>query len=451
MQVGDEYRLQTREGSEWDREFRNRQTKLNSDDGAVQFQRDQLLYSETDKIVRGIKLVQGAAKEPRQFLISRDPTPPTSTAPASPSGFRTAGRHPKSKWWMRRERRRDQPDPLRLHSAPVGRGPAPADRRGGGCAADAGREGQPNGDEGREARQSMESRYAMAVGDRDRLVRDIVANAKVFQGGGSEMIRLTLEDRVRDAPGTPSFGCFRDSRRRIRPPGRRSIKRARDGADQPFQPVGHTDATEKHPVCMQVICSIGAGKVGAEIRKALASGALRLAAGCGRCSADRLAPVAAHHGHSERRGGSTGPTRPEQDCQGRVPCRTRDPLGSGSAAAAEAHHAASAMQERRRRRQSARVPRRAGNLARSAGGDAPLPAPPSTTDIEDIQRLVGNEQLVAIKDKAADLGVRIKDWTAARDLAAKRLPTWAMVERLARHAGDLPGGEAAPGPNRSHP
>ena len=79
------------------------------------------------------------------------------------------------------------------------------------------------------------------------------------------------------------------------------------------------------------------------------------------------------------------------------------------------------------------------NLARAAGGDAPLPLQPATTDIEDMQRLVGNEQLVAIKDKAADLESRIKTWTAARDLAAKRLPSWAVVEHLARHAGDLPG------------
>ena len=74
MQVGDEYRLQTREGSEWDREFRNRQTKLNNDAGAVQFLRDQLLYSETDKIVRGIKLIQGAAKEPRLRDLARGDT-----------------------------------------------------------------------------------------------------------------------------------------------------------------------------------------------------------------------------------------------------------------------------------------------------------------------------------------------------------------------------------------
>src|ERR1019366_785341 len=57
----------------------------------------------------------------------------------------------------------------------------------------------------------------------------------------------------------------------------------------------------------------------------------------------------------------------------------------------------------------------------------------------DMQRLVGNEQLVAIKGNAAELESRIKTWTAARDRAAKRKPSWEVVEHLARHAGDLPG------------
>jgi hypothetical protein len=76
MLVGDEYRLQTREGSDWDREFRNRQTKLNNDDAGIQFKRDQLLYGDIDKSVRAIRVMQGAAKEPRQFLIHREQTAP---------------------------------------------------------------------------------------------------------------------------------------------------------------------------------------------------------------------------------------------------------------------------------------------------------------------------------------------------------------------------------------
>ena len=77
MLVGDEYRLQTREGSEWDREFRNLQTKLNNDDAAIQFKRDQFLYSEMDKVIRGLRVVHGAAKVPRQCVIHREASPPT--------------------------------------------------------------------------------------------------------------------------------------------------------------------------------------------------------------------------------------------------------------------------------------------------------------------------------------------------------------------------------------
>ena len=56
-----------------------------------------------------------------------------------------------------------------------------------------------------------------------------------------------------------------------------------------------------------------------------------------------------------------------------------------------------------------------------------------------MQRLVGNEQLVAIKDKAADLETRIKDWSAVRELAEARTPGG-----LCRAAGQARGGIDAP-------
>jgi hypothetical protein len=77
-------------------------------------------------------------------------------------------------------------------------------------------------------------------------------------------------------------------------------------------------------------------------------------------------------------------------------------------------------------------------LARSAGGEPPLPACPSTTEIEDLQRKVGNEQLVAVKDRASDFETKINAWTALRELAATRKAVWDLVERLGRQAKDLP-------------
>lgn len=443
MQVGDEYRLQTREGSEWDREFRNRQTKLNSDDGAVQFQRDQLLYSETDKIVRGIKLIQGAAKEPRQFIISREATPPTSDGAGIPVWIQD-GWSASEKQVVDSARTAGATSPILNVFIPR---QSADDLRRLIVEAEAARQtldakGNPAGDEGREARQSMDSRYARAVSERDRLVREIVANAKVFQGGGSEVIRLTLEDRVRDSAGDSLIRLFPRFKEADSAAWEGVIKRARDGADQPFQPVGHTDATEKHPVCMQVTAAIGAGKVGGEIRKVL-----RAAPYGWPQDAIDAALIALHRSQHITATLNGTPIPLGQLDQNKI-----------AKAEFRVEHATLSVQDRllvrklitqlvqcKAGEEGAKAPEflaAAVTLAHSAGGDAPLPAPPSTTDVEDIQRLVGNEQLVAIKDKATDLSARIKEWMAARDLAVKRLPTWAMVERLSRHACDLP--EAKP-------
>jgi hypothetical protein len=43
----------------------------------------------------------------------------------------------------------------------------------------------------------MESRYRLAKQNREALVAEIVAGAKVFQGGGSELLQLSLEEKIR--------------------------------------------------------------------------------------------------------------------------------------------------------------------------------------------------------------------------------------------------------------
>jgi hypothetical protein len=438
MQVGDEYRLQTREGSEWDREFRNRQTKLNNDDGAVQFQRDQLIYSETDRIVRSVKLIQGAAKEPRQFLISRDSTPPVADGANIPVWIQDA--------WSASEKQmvdaaraagatsailyiyipRQSAEDLRRLIVEAEATQQTLDARG-----------TPTGDEGREARQSMGSRHAKAVGERDRLVREIVANAKVFQGGGNEVIRLTLEDRIRDSAGDSLVRLFPRFKEADSGAWESAIKRARDGSDQPFQPVGHSEATEKHPVCVEVINTIGAGKIGGEIRKALRAspyGWPQDAVDAALIGLHRLQHITATL--------NGAPVPIGQLDQNKI-----------AKADFRVEHATLSVQDRllvrkiitqlvqcKSGEEGAKAPEFLSallSLARVAGGDAPLPTTPNTTDIEDMQRLVGNEQLLAIRSKSEDLESRIKKWTASRDLAAKRKPSWEIVQHLARHADDL--------------
>ncbi|NJL72190.1 MAG: hypothetical protein HC888_11715 [Candidatus Competibacteraceae bacterium] len=170
MVVGDEYRLQTREGSEWDREFRIRQTKLNNDDGAIQFRRDQLLYAVIGKIIPN-QIVQGAAKVPRTFQVHRDQTLPAVDGMAVPLWIRD-GWSCAEKDMVEAARAAGIDSPILFVFIPR---QSAEDLRRLIVDADAARQtldakGNPSTAEGQEARQSMESRCTRAAGERDRLI-----------------------------------------------------------------------------------------------------------------------------------------------------------------------------------------------------------------------------------------------------------------------------------------
>jgi hypothetical protein len=443
MLVGDEYRLQTREGSEWDREFRNRQTKLNGDDTAIQFRRDQLLYADADGIIRAIRIVQGTAKEARQFSIHRDPTPPAVDGATIPIWIRDQWTHAeKDMVEAARSAGADSP----LLSVFIPRQSA-EDLRRLIVEAEAAQQtldtrGNPTTPEGQEARQSMESRRAAAVAARDRLVKEIVANAKLFQGGGSEVLSATFEDKLRSAAGDALVRLFPRFKEADSPAWETVLKRAKEGADHPFQPAGHTDATEKHAVCQQVMTIIGSGKSGTDVRKELS----KTPFGWPRDAVD-AALIALHRGQQITATLNNAPVSVGQLDQTRI-----------AKAQFRVELATLSIQDRlllRKLFSQLGVPCKSGEetiaapeflrrmieLAQAAGGEPPLPVPPSVTDLEDLQHLVGNEQLVGIKSRAADLEGKIKKWSALRDLATSRKPTWEVVQGLAKHAQDLEGAQ----------
>ncbi|MCG2778920.1 MAG: BREX system P-loop protein BrxC, partial [Desulfobacterales bacterium] len=76
IKIDEEYSLQTRESSEWDREFRNRQTRLNNDLTALAGKRSSLLNAACSTALNGIKLLQGKCKAARRLSIHFGTEPP---------------------------------------------------------------------------------------------------------------------------------------------------------------------------------------------------------------------------------------------------------------------------------------------------------------------------------------------------------------------------------------
>ena len=439
MRVGDEYRLQTKEGAEWDREFRNRQTKLANDDADVQIRRDTLLYAEADRIVRSLKITQGAAKVARQLAISREQNPPPPTGEAIPVWIRDG--------WSTSEREfleaarsagsdnpvifvfipRQSAEDLRKRIVEAAAAQQTLDARG-----------VPTGDEGKEARRSMESTRDEAVGMRDALVREIVANAKVFQGGGSELLQATLQERLEEAAKASIVRLFPRFQEADSAAWEVAIKRAREGADQPFQAVGWTGPTEQHPVCQQVLATIGSGKTGGEIRKTLEAAPF----GWPRDAVD-AALIALHRSQTITATLNGMPVPPGQLDQNKIQKAElrieRATLTVSDRLAIRKLYTLLGMSCKAGEELS-KAPEflnALASLAAAAGGPPPLPEPPATAEIEDLRKLAGNEQLAAIRNKAAALETRIAEWKKAKELAEQRKPVWAIAERLARHAAGL--------------
>jgi hypothetical protein len=443
MKVGDEYRLQTKEGAEWDAEFRRRQGKLANDDADIQIRRDQQVYAEADRVIRSVKMVQGAAKEARQVVVSRDQAPPAGNGESVPLWIRDG--------WSASEKElldaarasgidsptvfvflpRQAADELRKLIVDAEAAQQTIDAKG-----------TPTTREGEEAKHSMESRRNAAVRQRDELIKQIVANAKVFQGGGSELLQATLEERIREATNAALVRLFPRFKEADHAAWETVIKRAKEGADQPLQPVGHTVATEEHAVCKAVLSTIGSGKIGGNVRKVLRASPY----GWPQDAIDAVL-IAMHrtqHVSATLNGAVLAPGQLDQNKISKAEFRVEkitlsvteklairkvfQALGIGCKSGDELAKAPIFLEQ-------------LAALGRATGGDAPLPAPPSLTDIEDIRARVGNDQLAGIRDNAQTFEKRIADWTITKKLVDARSPTWAVVERLAKHAHGLTAAE----------
>ncbi|MDB4990211.1 MAG: hypothetical protein JWN04_5389, partial [Myxococcaceae bacterium] len=439
MKVGDEYRLQTKEGAEWDAEFRRRQGKLVNDDADLQIRRDQQMYAEIDRVIRSVKVVHGAAKEARQVIVSRDQTPPTGNGESVPlwirdgwsasekellEGARAAGADSPTIFVFLP---RQAADELRKLIVDAEAAQQTIDAKG-----------TPTTREGEEAKHSLESRRNGAVRQRDELIKQIVSNAKVFQGGGSELLQATIDERIREATNASLVRLFPRFKEADHVAWETVIKRAKEGSDQPLQPVGHTVATEEHAVCKAVLSTIGSGKVGLEVRKALRSSPYGWPQDA--IDAALMALHRTQHISATLNGTVLVPGQLDQNKISKAEFRVEKITLSLTEKLTIRKVFQALNVHCKGGEELAKAPvflEQLAALGRATGGDAPLPAPASVTDIEDIRARVGNDQLAGIRDNAQTFEKRIAEWTSTKKLVDARVPTWVLVERLAKHAHGL--------------
>ncbi len=441
IKVDDEYSLQTRESSEWEAEFRRRSSALNSDQTSVNSKRTGLLSTECNKSLTSIKLLHGLSKTGRTLKIHFGSDAPVIEGTEVPVWIRDGWGDSESTV-LADARKAGADDPtVFVHIAKA----SAEDLKKVLVEFEAAKQtlevkGVPTTVEGNEARSAMETRRATAESNRDRIIRELIGSAKVFKGGGTEVINIDLVEKIKSAASDsldrlfPSFKDADDSRWNT------VINRAKAKDGNALLAVDWKDVPEKHPVCAALLTSIGAGKKGKDLRDQFEStpngwprdaidGALIVLHTVGHVRAMYKGTVLTA-GQLDQAKVSVTDFRTETvaiDVKSKIKLRK---LFQDAGLKFKPDDELLVLGE-----QFLGVME---GLAGKAGGDAPLPACPKTPHLDTIRALSGNEMLAGMLNEYDGLKKDLGDWRDLAECAEKRKPEWVTLCNLLDHAKGLP-------------
>jgi hypothetical protein len=443
IKLDEEYSLQTRESSEWDREFRNRQARLNGDLTSLSSKRTALLGAECNEALKGIKITQGKCKAPRKLLIHFGADAPASGGSDIPVWVRD-GWGEKENTVVNDARAAGSDSPVIFVYVPKAAADdlqkAVVDYEATKSTLDI--KGTPTTPEGCEARDAMSTRMAGAENARNQIILEVINQAKVYQGGGHECLGLTMAAKVEDAAKAsldrlfPNFRSADDNR------WAQVINRAKNGDEAALSAVNWTDAPEKHPVCAAVLAEVGSGKRGKEVRDAFEAGSY----GWPRDAVD-AALITLHTTGHLRATYKGAPLLSGQIDQSKITmtdfrAETTTLNVREKMMLRKLFHEAGV--DCKPNEESAKAPEFLAHLtelAERAGGEPPLPPQPAKAQLETLRGLGGAEQLAEILKQQDALAKQAKDWSKLAELAGKRKPAWETLCVLLKHADSLPEAE----------
>lgn len=440
MKIDDEYRLQTEEGAEWEKDFRSRLAAIRDDATRMNQLRSERLMAAVDSALGGLKLIHGTSKTPRKIDVLWGQDEPPMGEGDVPVWIRDEWSVTESAVKKVAAEAGDE-SPVVFVYLPKHEVDQIKDTLASFAAAeDTLRRPTPQTDEGKAAERAMKTRK---VSDDERLAtlfQKVAARARVFQGGGTEVTTSNLRAAVDTAAGRSLIRLFPKFQAGDNPNWGKVVLKARDGAPDALDAVGHHGEPTTNTVCKEVLAAVTpAGTKGADLQKRFAappygwpkdavSGAVLtlLAAGNIRASLDGK--------------DLGGPKELLQTQIGKVTLYKEDEPPSVSqrlAVKGLLTAAGIAYEAGQEGAQISALLQRLKDLAGRAGGPPPLPEAPDPDHLDALLALGGNQRLRAVADDHDRLSADLDAWRAAEHQRAKRESEWVELQRLARHADEL--------------
>lgn len=442
--IGAEYGLQTRESAEWEADYRSRLGRINGDVKKIADDRT----AELRTACAGLKTVSfavGESKTPRKVDLHFAAEAPLADTGAIPVWIR-------DEWSVLDKTVREEAQAAGTQSAIVfvslpRRAATEFSAALGEYAAlteTLQHKGMPATQEGQEAQSGMETRRKQQRLTLDGLAADIIRAARVYQGGGNEIVGKDLADAVGEASRVSAARLYPDFAIGDALNWGRVKTQAQDGNTEALKVLGFQDSPDKHPACQRVLAFVGtAGKTGLAVRRHFtgtpygwpqdaADSALLVLTAASLLDATKGGnPVTVKQieqaalGQTEFKAVSVTVTMPQRLEVGKL-------LIAAGLSGKPAEQAVSLPE----------LVARLRRLAEDAGGEAPLPVRPATTLLDELKSLSGNDLVFRVYEHRQALEADWKQWTAQKQTAQQRKGRWETLLSLQKQAASLPVGAA---------
>ncbi|MGI2102911.1 BREX system P-loop protein BrxC [Shewanella oncorhynchi] len=305
--------------------------------------------------------------------------------------------------------------------------------------------GLPATDAGKDAKAAMEHRKYEAERTKKLILKEIFDGIMVQLAGGSEVMGETLTEQFENG-GKKACERLYNEFKLVDVKGWGTVyDRASKSADaNALAAIGFNDEADKHPVCVAIKRFIGVMKTGAEIRdnfqnapygwpKDTIDGALyaMLASGVLKATDGQEKPLDAKS--LERAKVGQTKFRPETVSLSTVQIlKVRSLINAIGVSCTNGEEQSKLGQAIAQAKQ----------IARKAGGDAPLPLPPATPHLNELEVLSGNAQLLAAYQSQPIILQELEQWKAQADKVSARLYLWDEFKAALKHCQGLAGYDA---------
>lgn len=436
---GEEYRLQTIESQQWYDMFRQQEAELRSNPTKLETYRSNEIQGFIKKQAAMVRLTQGTVAEARQLYLEFGNELPADS-------------EKKIYAWV--------PDVTEKAFADLARGASPEqatiyvfvptshrstliDAIVTAKAAETTLDvrGVANTDAGKEARAAMEYRLREAERTKKTILSELFSQIQVKLAGGADVTGDSLTEQLQKAAETACLRLYREFNQADHKGWATVYNRAsKEGGENALEAVGHHDEADKQPVCALIKRYIGLVRTGAEIRDHFSQapfgwprdaidGALYAMLAAGVLKASDAQERAVDAKNLDRNKLTQHKFRPENITVTNVELiKVRSLINSISdlncTAKEEVSKLPLALQQLKQ-------------LARTAGGDAPLPPPPQLAALHELEILSGNAQLKAAYEKRDAIEAAAEAWRNQALLVKERRARWDDLQQAMHYCKDL--------------